>query len=80
MSCENTVQRICTCFLWWCWNCHDQKRRCCSGVVDKWWFVIGIGFVVIRVRNSTTTETWTQFAVGFIIAHEQGFGTVCRDI
>jgi len=80
MSCENTVQRVCDCFLWWCWNCRDIRRRCCTGEVDKWWVVIGVGAVTIRVRNSTITETWTQFAVGFIIAHEKYLGTVCRNI
>jgi len=42
--------------------------------------VFGIGWVTIRVRNSTTTETWSEFAWGFIIAHEKGFGTVCREV
>lgn len=80
MSCSTTVQRVCNRFLWWTWNCRDQRTRCCSGVVDKWWFVFGIGWVTIRVRNSETTETWSELAFGFIVAHEQGFGTVCRSV
>lgn len=80
MSCETTTQRVCNRFLWWTWGCRDRRIRCCEGEVDKWWFVIGIGVVTTRVRNTRTTETWSELAFGFIIAHEKGFGRVCREV